>query len=174
MVSRFLTLLLGGRADVLSKKGWHFVPSSLFVFLIASVCKALCSLLKSGTWWMIFGWKLGLLSKNPNFFSLVRSAVRSFGLLVCGGFSSPSVAAGRWDTVISLCRAHQRATHLQLGAQFYIHLKALKSKHNINLRNKIVIKKIVLSLLKGDPITQNPLSVKKDMYENFYFQGWRQ
>lgn len=84
-------LCLGGRDEVLRTNGWHFVTSLTCIFFSVSVCKALCNMLKSGTSWMIFGWKLGFSSKNLSFSFLVRSAVRSFGPFRVG-FSSLAVA----------------------------------------------------------------------------------
>lgn len=79
-VSALVLLRLAGRADVLRQKGWHFITSFLCVFVRFSVCSSLCSLLKSGTWWMICGWKLGLSYRNCNFSFLVCSAERRLWL----------------------------------------------------------------------------------------------
>ena len=89
--SGLILLFLSGRADVLRWKGWHLIVSLLCVFLSASVCRALCSLLKSGTCWMILGLKLGVSSRKRNLSFLVRSAVRSFGLPDTVEFSQRNV-----------------------------------------------------------------------------------
>lgn len=90
-VSGLSVLFFAGSADVLKKKGWHFVASVLCVLSGASVRRALCRRLKFGTLWMILGWKLGFSFKNPRFCCLLRSAKRVLRPWVWAEFSCLAV-----------------------------------------------------------------------------------
>lgn len=130
--SGLIPLRLAARTDVLRQKGWHFISSLRCVFLSASFCNSLCSLLKSGTWWMIWGWKLGLSYRNPNFSFLLRSAVRSFGLADTVEFSCfASVTVKMQWGKVKVVKAEVRSLHYIVK---YLPLELYQTRHQKPLK----------------------------------------